>query len=122
MSDKELLIKDLCGRLPYNVVVNCTEEDDEKTNFNCFLTPEMIKDIGSVTAKWNYKPYLRPITSMTKEECAEEDKLYGGDDSTQSDMQLATKLIDYYNSHYIDYRGLIEKGLALEAVPGIYNI
>ena len=31
------------------------------------------------------------------------------------------KISDWLNAHHLDYRGLIEKGLALEAPEGIYK-
>jgi hypothetical protein len=32
------------------------------------------------------------------------------------------KLIDWLNAHHFDYRGLIDKGLAIEAPEGMYNL
>jgi hypothetical protein len=123
-EDKELLLKDLYARLPYNVVVNYTEEDDEKTNFNCFLAPDMIKDIKSETAYWIIKPYLRPMSSMTEEEIKEfilisDTVLWLGD--KRSTCILSLEQIDWLNEHHFDYRGLIEKELALEAPEGMYK-
>ena len=129
-EDKSLLLKDLCARLPYNVIVNCTEEDDEETNFNCFLAPDMIKDIKSETAYWIIKPYLRPMSSMTPEEMKTYRTLqdtacsyhyeFGDivDDFLYFDNDIS---LDYLNSIHIDYRGLIPMGLALEAKERMYE-
>ena len=123
-ENKELLLKDLCARLPYNIVINCTEEDDEKTNFNCFLAPDMIKDIKSETAYWIIKPYLRPMSSMTEEEKIESLEFAWEDDYGRlaSYEENIPKYIDWLNKKMFDYRGLIPMGLALEAPKGMYNI
>lgn len=121
-EDKKLLVKDLCCRLPYNVVINCTEEDDERTNFNCFLTASILGDIMTVPM-WICKPYLRPMSSMTEAELKEfisitENVLVVGE--KLSTVILSNDATDWLNAHHFDYRGLIEKGLALKAVDGIY--
>ena len=135
MNKKQLLLKDLCARLPYNVIINCTEEDDEKTNFNCFLAPDMIKDIKSETAHWIIKPYLRSISSITEEEKKELAKEQNKDEdlflyiikkSQEGDNSLLGTAIPHYaadwaNKNHIDYRGLIPMGLALEAPEGMYK-
>ena len=120
-EDKEILLKDLSARLPYNVIINCTEEDDEKTNFDCFLSPDMIKDIKSETAYWIIKPYLRSMSSMTKEEYEEYYNISYGINNIGSKYKYYD-LCDWFNKHHFDYRELIEKGLALEAPKGMYNI
>ena len=118
-EQKELLLKDLCVRLPYRVVINCTEEDDERTNFNCFLVPDIIKDIKSETAYWIIKPYLRPMSSMTEEEYENFRKTFKWLD--ESIFEWTYESYDWLNEHHFDYRGLIDKGLALEAPEDMYN-
>jgi hypothetical protein len=67
------------------------------------------------------KPYLRPMSSMTEEERDEFVKLHI-DDRLEGKIELCdASCVDFYNSHHLDYRGLIEKGLALEAPEGMYN-
>lgn len=123
-EEKEILLKDLCAMLPYNVVINCTEEDDEKTNFNCILAPDMIKDIKSETAYWIIKPYLRPMSSMTDEEREEYENLclFHGCKAYSINTIVAYELIDWLNKHHFDYRGLIQMGLALEATEWVYEL
>jgi hypothetical protein len=129
-QSKELLLKDLCARLPYGVVlkdsdgqilfldgiVRCSETDMSK---GYILAHEY-----NVT--WSYerkvalcdiKPYLRPIESMTKKEMKEYSK-FAHFGNTLGDW---TKSIDYLYAHHIDFRGLIKKGLAVEAPDGIYR-
>ena len=128
-EEKNLLLKDLCGRLLYNVIINCTEDDDKRTNFNCFFTGDMFKDIQNGTAMWNIKPYLRPMSSMTEEEKEEynktKDKIaiqwddYGA--PVGYEYAYTIKTFDWLNSHHFDYRGLIKKGLAIEAPEGMYE-
>lgn len=120
---RELLYKDLSGRLPYNVVVNCTEDDDERTNFNCYLTPDILNDIRSEAAKWNYKPYLRAFEDMTEEE-SREFALWQVE-ATNSGYLFpanAAGCIDWLNKHHIDYRFLIEKGIVLRAPKELYAL
>ena len=116
-EDKELLLKDLCARLPYGVKFL-----RESWNYEWDQEPpviEVLEDIDKdgyindtkVYMVEDIKPYLRPMSSMSNEErkyynmCIGEIKLYGG---------LSTKLQDWLNAHHFDYRGLIEKGLAIE--------
>ena len=61
--------------------------------------------------------YLRPMSSMTKEEDREW-QLYKNNIACACDENLnerISELYDWFNEHHFDYRGLIEKGLALEA-------
>lgn len=60
----------------------------------------------------NIKPYLRPMSSMTKEEKKEYNKLLC--------WRSPKKVFDWLNAHHFDYRGLIKKGLALEAPKEMY--
>ena len=91
------------------------------------------------------KPYLRPMSSMTEEEREELIGLLKGGyldedtgiiswyfchrDGTDAvtnafffDTEHISKFIEFLNTHHFDYRGLIEKGLALEAPEGMYNL
>ena len=67
-----------------------------------------------ISGTMDIKPYLRPMSSMTEDEGVELDNtvIMGnyGDDA------------DWLNAHHFDYRGLIKKGLALEAPEGMYKI
>lgn len=135
-EDKGLLLKDLCARLPYNVLVHIYDID--VCDYDNYLCEDDLAKfrINSI----QIKPYLRPMSSMTEEEKTEIDKLNrppGGDwtvQLTRSKIGLyndfsrvvsfksINKVLDYLNAHHFDYRGLIEKGLALEAPKGIYNV
>lgn len=124
-EDKELLLKDLCTRLPYGVM--CFAIDYEYGNIGKLWCIEPFEDLfppitvqypkGYTIAKFcsEVKPYLRPMSSMTGEEKAYKEFYFKWDDYTDWDY------VDWLNKHHFDYRGLIEKGLALEAYEGMYN-
>ena len=61
-------------------------------------------------------PYLRPMSSMTEEERKEYQAFFNYDG-----VEYPEEYIDWLNAHHFDYRGLIEKGLALEAPEGMYK-
>lgn len=102
-EEKDLLLKDLCARLPYGVKIQNTISKDV---YNLF---EMMYCLPVALAT-NFRPYLRPMSSMTEEE------------KRQEDNTVMMFLQDFYNSRHLDYRGLIEKGLALEAPKGMYKL
>ncbi len=81
-----------------------------------------------------FKPYLRPLSSMTMEELKELRDIFNGDinfyewglDIVNSDFKRFSYLellavFDWLNKHHFDYRNLIEKGLAIVAPKGMYN-
>ena len=126
-EEKELLLKDLCARLPYRVYVHVRYKEGEP----CYgkLTPRDIQWFIDSNIEV-IKPYLRPMSSMTEEEQKELEKIIDGilgykarnyfhseDDYKWNTLYEA---IDWLNTHHFDYRGLIEKGLALEAPKGMY--
>ena len=108
-EEKDLLLKDLCARLPFNVLVECSINSGESVDL--FLNTSHINEF--VNDSLIIKPYLRLLSSMTEEEKTELFQLMGNG----TDIQR----IDFYISHHFDYRGLIEMGLALEAPEGMYN-
>ena len=113
---KELLLKDLCARLPYQTRVKVwlkdgtTEEGvlDLEHNYG-----DVLRDAFYYNKIVKIKPYLFPLSSMTEEQKKEYqyiterwmyDPSYSISDST-----------DWLNKNHFDYRGLIEKGLAIDA-------
>lgn len=123
-EDKELLLKDLCARIPYGVKIELHGE--VCTVFGC--VDDYVQCTANVptdqqTMVTNVKPYLRPMSSMT-------------DDEEREFISLKCKIVtythgyncilsldelDWLNSHHFDYRGLIPMGLALEAPEGMYK-
>ena len=113
-EDKELLLKDLCARLPYGVKVESVFiNPDTKEHKSCGIevfnatSLLMIRDgLGE------FKPYLFPLSSMTEEQIKEFNSI------TQKCSTYIGKsilLTDFCNKHHIDWRGFIEKGLAEDA-------
>jgi len=119
-QDKELLLKDLCARLPYGVIFK--DEYDENLQKIHYIKGEEIYSITySHLPYWieTIKPYLRPMSSMTEEEKEEYHKLCYSYYDIYFDTVDST---DWLNAHHFDYRGLIEKGLALKAEDGMCKI
>lgn len=152
-EDKELLLKDISARAQY--MVNILVPKGVRINDNGKIKESDLIDVvyGVIfynnepkivtSQKFSYldrngirnfggwvvddvKPYLRSLSSMTKKEKKEYDKLFTT--LTSKDCNFGKwllpendfKLIDFYNSHHFDYRGLIPMGLALEAKEGMY--
>lgn len=132
-EEKELLLfRDLSSRLPYKPKVKVLSfwnedkevEEDIVDSVYCVMPDGYIntETIDSDISLEDIVLYLRPLSSMTDEESEEYNdltNLMSDYDSTIED--IATKIIDWLNSHHFDYRGLIEKGLALEAPEGMYE-
>ena len=123
-NEKELLLKDLSARLPDKVKV----KSSRRTTVTV-LTTDIINDfyLGC-----DVKPYLRPLSSMTKEErdelkemCADYlDELENAKtvvDKWKLDAKTSYLKSAFYNSHHLDWNGLIEKGLALKAPENMYK-
>lgn len=108
-EEKQLLLVDLCGRLPYGVILNCAGDIGEKL--------KTIDENGLINNDWDIdevKPYLRPMSSMTEEEYNEVgDLLKAEDPNLKLDEVMATIEIDWLNKKMFDYRGLIPKALAI---------
>ena len=118
---KEILLKDLCARLPYGVKVQSTFYNCDGTIWkyeNEILTAGLL---GYPITR--YKPYLFPLSSMTEEQKKEYNLLrnfvpiyyYGFDIMVDKELYDNWESIDYLNAHHFDYRGLIENGLAIDA-------
>lgn len=115
-EDKELLlIKELYARAPYRTKVSVGYWEIRKGKpklvwYERLLTPFLLHDIEDNDA-WEYiKPYLRALSSMTEEEKKEYKHLVAFSGSSIG----AANFVDWLNKHHFDYRGLIEKGLAIE--------
>ncbi len=121
-EEKNLLLQDLCARLPYGVVVHFEGWNPEKLT-QIDLRELVFNDMGGIP-----KPYLRPMSSMTEEERKEYNDLYyqvpiqRSDGNAYRDMKMVEALhIDWLNKNMFDYRGLIPARLANEATEGMYN-
>ena len=135
-ENKELLLRDLSARLTYGVIVDYKEDkyDFHHWKISTLHAPAYSQSgslINTDSDGWieynEYKgcgmssgsrplhleitlPFLRPMSSMTEEERKYLQKL-----------PFPYVFVDWLNKHHFDYRGLIEKGLALEAPKGMYK-
>lgn len=144
-EEKQLLLKDLCARLSYGVIVRISSESDV-----CLYVSTSTLDIDTLhkymldggyyknglfykTPGFQLLPYLRPTSSMTEEEKKELkeisdeylDKWMSVNDPSvrcELDAKISSKRAEFYNSHHLDWNGLIEKGVALEAPSDMYKI
>ena len=110
-EDKELLLKDLSARLPYGVkgIITYNGDKDIFTIKGIFKKNLFLSDNECCHVE-DFKPYLRPMSNIAELITAKEWTSLGG-----------IELIDWYNANHIDYRGLIEKGLAIGAKEGMYD-
>lgn len=120
-EDKELLVRDICARLPYGV--KCSFGVDDAIYEICGINPICCgaSEIQATHIKSGIngdftlnvcKPYLFPLSSMTEEQIKEFNSI------TQKCSTYIGKsilLTDFCNKHHIDWRGFIEKGIAIDA-------
>lgn len=139
-EDEKLLLKDLSARLPYGVIVAYKSRESEG---RISLGYGNIRYVAELGRGWweDCKPYLRPMSSMTEEEKRELQSFYpgcfGGQwlDTEKGTIDIfecsstitlylndSERIIDWLNKKMFDYRGLIERGLALVAPKGTYKI
>ena len=111
-EERNLVFKDLCGRIPYHVKVYLEDAIDP--------TPFCENHLKHFWGYTNVKPYLFPISSMSEDL---KNKLYTNltklelkaiNDEIEHSVVTAFE-IDFYHKHHIDYRGIIPMGLAIDA-------
>lgn len=127
-EEKDLLFIDLSARVPYVVkgklyLFNSDKHIIEAEIEGC-LTNNRILIKGNehdFPIDW-FKPYLRPLSSITDEEAEEFEKLSNKLLIDGDNVEIWAAVTDWLNSHHFDYRGLIEKGLALVAPENMYKI
>lgn len=153
-EERQLLLKDLCARLPYGVYVrinetHCLDKNEAITEgfIGGYCKPNMCQDYSLdeidefLDDGDDVKLYLRPMSSMTEEELNECVCQSGIKDiecpnwqDIPKEKQFEARLnyaiavfltdsnnIDWLLAHHFDFRGLIEKGLALKAKEGMYK-
>lgn len=122
-EDKELLLKDLSVRLPYGVKC-CVKNNHKVCGILNGIVGENIHLYSSGCSTYNIsviKPYLRPMSSMTEKEEIEYDTIFAKPWYNSFYIDNLLNGFDWLDRHHFDYRGLIEKELALEAPEGMYN-
>ena len=145
-EEKQLLLKDICARIPYGLFCQAEDGKGKLISVECSTGEDLVYvDFGYPEAKEydlnegdSIKPYLRPMSSMTEEEKKEYESffstgeyscggsLYGTEyeyiADSPDDISQSICLFDWLDVHHFDYRGLIEKGLALEAPEDMYKL
>lgn len=110
-EEKNLLLKDLCARLPYGVKLQIKNEiivlnsicNDDSYHFN------FIGDDKEGVNNEQIKPYLFPYSDISeKHEFLSTCNCY-------CSYYWTEETFDWFNENHIDYRGLIEKNLAIDA-------
>ena len=148
-SDKNLLIKDLCSRIPYDTVVYVNGNGDVYLDGVNWYEEVTVRDYSTNTYPIeDVKPYLRPMSSMSNEDALDmfktvfpmvktigvevlDDRVtfktvddngnFSGHVVLFFSNIYSLGQIDWLNSKHYDYRGLIPLGIALEAPEGMYN-
>ena len=149
-EDKYLLLRDLCARLPYGVIAYASEINkngiitDVNIPYNMVnLTVDRANGKYELVPLFDIKPYLRPMSSLTEEEkeklcelCDMYEPYNDTNDYSYYGIKVVRefcvtdekyidtlnfRVIDWLLENHFDYRGLIEKGLALEAPEGMYK-
>jgi hypothetical protein len=122
-EEKQLLLTDLCARLPHGVNLHIEfydlQGDGKLTSRDIKLAPGNIAYCFDNSHWVSVKPYLRPMSSMTEEE---KDELL----NLRKEMNMhmhpwIDRILDFYLSHHLDWRGLILLELALEAPEDMYK-
>lgn len=127
-EDKELLLRDLCARLPYGLWIDdgyalAIHIDYSDVHFENYFNGILNGDV---------KPYLRSMSSMTEEEkkelfCLADElrnsffKAKTSEERLKASSKHHHDCCQLYYSHHLDCGGLIEKGLALEAPEEMYK-
>lgn len=118
-EDKQLLLQDLCARLPYGVIVRYRSQEKKGDVVLSYGNISYVPEVGEGWWWRECKPYLRPMSSMTVEEKKEYNSLLGelNVDNVNivyiPDINDMVSLINWLNKKMFDFRGLISKGLAI---------
>jgi len=125
-NNKQLLIRDICARLPYGVYIKFKQYNEPlylsvKDRLSIYNGGELINNLQYL--------YLRPMSNMTEEEYNKYELtfdnvvVYSGhnNNNIHSEHRPTYETFDYLDSIHVDYRDLIPKGLALVAPEGMYN-
>jgi len=121
-EEEDLLLKDLCARLPYGVRIMFTSNGFRWDYEQTLKEIRQCDDGEWAINGWGIhgiKPYLRPMSSMTDEEEEEYNNLNGYEKGV---FPCTEEAFDWLNAHHFDYRRLIYKRLAIVAPDGMYKL
>ena len=120
-EEKDLLLKDICGRVPYNVKISINDRIETLQGINVL---DNVAEYGSFLSCdiEDIKPYLFPLSSMTEEQKEKFNSFfasvpYYGDNEHEHVVPyyFVELLIDFFHENHIDNNSLIPKGLAIDA-------
>lgn len=121
-EDKDLLLKDLCARLPYKVIAKYYDPEDDCETWDEIegIESNGFVEIGQYSLPIeNIKPYLFPLSNITEEQNKEFDQLLELEleaiNGEIDHVQATAFEVDFYNKYHLDWRGLIPLGLAIDA-------
>jgi len=129
-EQKDLLLKDLCARLPYGVKGRVLSSDcnNRKCEFAATINGKLYDRFAVAQELWfdnvTIKPYLFPLSSITEEQKQEYTYIvnYISSDDTENwkegefiYVEQFTQLMHFYHINHLDYMGLIPMGLAIDA-------
>ena len=134
-DDKDLLLQDLCARLPYGVKVESVFiNTDSKKRKSCGIEVFDATCILMIRDGFGeFKPYLFPLSSITEGQKNQISQLLldakiefppyeeDYDNLLASSVKQANALINYCLANHLDINGLIEKGIAIEAPKDMYK-
>lgn len=128
---RDILFKDLCARLPYNVkaYVKHWAKLDRKYYEGVYTVESIHPSLNTILVyserfavevlvgyyDYEIKPYLFPLSSMTEEQTEELIKLINTDQNDNNEFMRSFCRIEFYHKNHFDYRGLIPAGLAIDA-------
>ena len=126
-ENKEILLKDLCARLPYGVLC---KTGDKVLQLKDVYIDGAVGNEGQLRLSNNkyggiyqsidkIKPYLRPMSSMTEVEKETYQMFFNEDGLLNTSLDT---YLDWLLEGQFDFRGLIPRGLALEAPEDMYSI
>ena len=121
-QEKDLLLKDLCSRLPYGVKISVNDKIESLQGINILDNAVEYGSFLSCDIE-EVKPYLLPLSSMTEEQLYNNPVGFSQMLIIKADRDWENitinrrgyyKLVDWFNKNYFDFRGLISMGLAID--------
>lgn len=123
-EDKELLLKDIYARIPYGVKGCCESETFRTTPLHWYAEFTLEYSVNYMVIKSEWRPYLFPLSRLNELDIPDFRDTFTEEviDINENTIRFFTlKTYDWLNAHHYDYRGLIEKGLAIDATgKGLY--
>lgn len=114
-EDKDLLLRDLCARIPYGVKVQAYSYGHDIETIETLYAIDSdgyMSTLECDTLNHISKPYLFPLSSMTEEQY--ENFLLTDSKITLKGVICSTKGFEFLNANHFDYQGLIPMGLAID--------